>query len=129
MPAVDDAGRDENVERARVAVHVELEARRTVERAPAVGADLGADSLLAEERERPASGSAAPEVEVEPPVTVSAEVEVAGRVEERRELRPPVAAARRRDARELLADVLGRGQSDTSSSPSSRRFTSTPAEP
>ena len=129
VPAVDDARCDEDVERARVALHVELEARRAIERAPAVGADLGPDSFVAEQRERPARSCAAPEVEMKAPLPVSAQVEVARGMEERGELRTPVAVACRRDARELLADVLGRDQRDTPSSPSNRRLTATPAEP
>ncbi len=129
VPAVDDAGRDEDVQRARLAFQVELEACRAVERAPRVRPDLGADALLAKQREGAAGGGAAPEVEVEAPLPVPAQVEIAGGVEERRELREPVAAARRRNAREFLADVLGRDQSDTPSSASSRRLMSTPADP
>ncbi len=129
VPAVDDAGRDEDVQRARLALQVELEACRSVERAPPVRPDLGADALLAKKRERAAGGGAAREVEVEAPLPVPVQMEIAGRVEERRELRAPVAVACRRNAREFFADVLGRDQSDTPSSASSRRLTSTPADP
>ena len=129
MTAVDHTGGGEDDERLGVACDVELIPRRTVEGAPTIRPDLGADVVLAKQGEGPPRGRAAPEIEMEPPLTLSAQVEIPGGMEERRQLGTSVAVARRRDARELLADVLGRDQSDTPSSASSLRLTATPAEP
>ena len=129
MTPVDDPGVGEDGERLRVALDVELEARAAVEGPASVRADLRADAVLAEEGERPSRGRSAAEVEMEPPATVAAEVQVAGGVEERRELGAPVALTLRDDARELLSDVLRRDQRTTPSRASRRRLTATPAEP
>ena len=56
VPRVENPGLDERVERALVAGDVELVARCPVERLPAIGADLGADPELPQERERAPSG-------------------------------------------------------------------------
>ena len=78
MAAVDDPGRDEDVQRARVALDVELEPCRAIEGASPVRADLGADAVLPKQRERAALRGPAPEVEVQPPLPVPAEMQVAG---------------------------------------------------
>jgi hypothetical protein len=106
VPAVDDAGRDEDGECVLAALHVELIAGLALERATPVGPDLRPDPLLAEERERAAGSSSAAEVQVERPLAMATEVEAACGVEERRELGPAVALARRRDPRQLPAHVF-----------------------
>ena len=59
------------------------------------------------DRERAARNGRLGEVEVERDRAATAQVDCAGRVEERRELREPVAAPRRSDCRELGAYVGG----------------------
>ena len=61
----------EELERPRVDVDVQLVARRAVERTTAVGADLGADAEVAQERERAPRGGRAREVEVDPDAPVA----------------------------------------------------------
>ena len=112
-----------------VAVDVELVARRRVEGAAAVRADLRTNPAVAQKCEGAPSRGTASEIEVKRPVPGSTEMEASGRVEQRRELRSPIALTLRRDRRELLADVLGRDHSSTPSSASSRRLTSTPVPP
>ena len=108
VPAVEHTCRDEHAERPFVAVDVELVAGPTVEGPPPVRADLRADPLVAEERERAPRRRAAPEVEVERPLALSAQVQAARGVEERGQLGQPDRSADRRDLRELLSHVLGR---------------------
>ena len=60
--------------RGAIDVDVELVARRAVERPPAVGADLGADAEVAEERERAAGRGRAAEIEVDRELAVAAQV-------------------------------------------------------
>ena len=97
VPPVDHAGRRQDSQGVGVAVDVELVARRGVERAAPVGADLRADPAVAEEGERSAGGRPAAEVEVERPVSRPAQVEASRRVEQRGQLRPAVALALGRD--------------------------------
>ena len=106
MPPVDDAGRDEDAQRVLVAVDVELVARRRVEGTATIGADLRTDPAVAEEREGAPSRGTASEIEMKRPVPGSAQMEAPGRVEQRRQLRSPIALPLRRDRRELLANVL-----------------------
>jgi hypothetical protein len=126
---VDDARGGKDPQSVVVPVDVELVARRRVERSAAVRADLGPDSAVAQKGERTSGRCAAPEVEVERPVSRPAKMEAPRRVEQCRELGSAVALALRRDRRELLPDVLGRDQRTTPSSASSRRLTSSPAAP
>ena len=129
MAPIDDPRCDEDAERALVAHDMELKASRVVEGAAPIRSDLGADAVLAEQGECSPRGRAAPEIEVEPPLPASTEMEVPSRVEESRDLGAAVASTDGGDARELLADVLRRDQSDTPSRASRRRLTATPAEP
>ena len=129
VPAVDDARGSEHPQRVGVPLDMQLKPRRGVEGPTSIGADLGAEPARAEKRKRPPRCGAAAEVEMERPVAAAAQMKAPGRVEERRELGPPVAFPLWRDCRELLTDVLGRDQSETPSSASSRRLTSTPALP
>ena len=73
------------------------------------------------------------EVEVERDAPAAAEVHAAGRVEERRDLGEPVAAARRRDRGELGARRRRRASRELTArrlrAPSSRRLSATPAAP
>jgi hypothetical protein len=108
---------------------VELVARRGVERTAAVRPDLRADATVDQERERPPRGRAAAEIEVQPPVARTAEVQASCSMEERGQLGPTVALALRRDCGQFLADILRGDHSSTPSSASNRRFTSTPASP
>ena len=85
---------------------MELVARGRRERALPIGADLGLDAEIAEELEGPPRDGGAREIEVERDLPVAAQVQAAGGVRERGKLGERVAAPGRRDARELLADVL-----------------------
>ena len=69
------------------------------------------------------------DVEMECHVTVPANVQRAGRVEERRELRTSVALPHGRDLGELLAHILRRRHNETPSSARRRRFVMTPLDP
>ena len=129
MPPIDDAGRREDAQRVVVAVDVQLVARRRVERAAPVRADLRTNPAVTQKREGAPSRGTACEIEMEGPVPGAAQMEAPGRVEQRRELGSPIALSLRRDRRELLANVLGRDHSSTPSSASSRRLTSTPVVP
>jgi hypothetical protein len=129
VTAIDDPCRCEHAQRFGISGDVQLETRRSVERAAPIGADLGAQPALPQEREGPPRRRAAPEIQMERPVAAASQMEAPGGMEERRQLRPPVAFPLGRDRRELLANVLGRDQSETPSSASSRRLTSTPALP
>ena len=120
---------DEDLERSRVACDVELIPRRRIEGTATICPDLRPDPALAQERECPPRRGAAAEVEMQSPVACGTKVQAAGRVEERRELREPVARALRRDRGELFAYVLRGDHRTTPSSASNRRFTSTPASP
>ena len=106
VPRVEDSGLDECVERAFVAGDVELVARCPVESLPAIGADLGADPELPQERERAPSGGCAGEVEMQGDLAATAKVRTPGRMEERGHLGEPAAAALRRDRRQLVAEIL-----------------------
>ena len=106
MVVVEDAGLGEHAERALRALDVELVARRAIEGPRRVGADLRRDAQLGEQRERAPDDGRGREVEVERDRAAAAEMHRARRVEERGDLRQPVAAARRRDRRELRADVV-----------------------
>src|SRR5207244_4244963 len=87
----------EDLARARVDRRVELVARRPVERAAAIGADLGGDAEPAQEREGAARRVAAGEVEMHGELAAAAQVPDAGGVEKRRELRETAAATAGRD--------------------------------
>ncbi len=103
----------------------ELVARRPVERVAAVRADLRADAQRAQERERAAGDGGLGDVEVEVDDAAAAEVDGAGRVEQRGGLRETVAARRGCDRGELRTGVLDEGlvaHSVTPSSASSLRF-------
>ena len=126
---VDHAGRAEHLEGVSVAGDMQLIARRPVERAAMIGADLRADPVTSKQCERPTGGSTAAEIEMQRPVARCAKVQAAGRVEERRELGPLVAAATGRDSRELLAHILGGDQMTTPSRASNRRLTPMPVRP
>jgi hypothetical protein len=82
VTAIEHAGRRQYVERATVALDVQLVARGALERAPAVRTDLGADPLVAEEREGASCCRSAPEVEVEPPLPPAAQMQAPGRMEQ-----------------------------------------------
>ena len=126
--SVEDARRDEDVQRVVGAVDMELVAGRAVEGMSAIRADLGADLDVAQEAERPPRRGSAREIEMERPLSPAPEMEVAGGVEQRGQLGESVAQSSGRDARQLLPDVLG-GHRRTPSSASRRRLTPTPAEP
>jgi hypothetical protein len=64
MPLVDDSRGAEDAQGMCVARHVQLVARRPIERPATVRADLRADSVLTKQRERPPSRGTAGEVEV-----------------------------------------------------------------
>ena len=129
MAAIHDAGVGQHAERVLVTVDVQLVARCALERTPPVRADLGANPGGAQKGERAPRCCATPEVEMERPGSCAAQVQAARGVEEGRQLRPAIAVALRRDARELLADVLGGDHRCTPSSASRRRLTSTPVRP
>ncbi len=97
MTAVDDAGRREHAQGVGVALDMKLIARRRVERATAVRADLGADPAVAQERERTPCRCAAAEVEMQPPVAGAAQMQAPGRVEQRGQLGSAIALALGRD--------------------------------
>ena len=116
-----------------VAFDVELVPGRAVERARRVRADLGRHAQLGEKREGASGGGRRGEVEVErrrrrgrggapcPPYGRAPRSRRAGR-----------SAASWRDRRELgthVVDERARAHSETPSSASSRRFSSTPADP
>lgn len=111
------------------AVDVNLVARGAVERASPVGADLGADPVLAQERECSACGGAACEIQVERPLPSPPQVKAACGVEERRQLGSAVAFPCGGYLRKLFPDVPRGRQSVTPSSARSRRFTEMPADP
>ena len=96
----------EHLRGRRVDLHVQLVARRPVERAPAIGADLRADAEVAQERERAPRRRRARQIEVHRELAVAAQVPRAGGVEQRRELGEAAAAPDRRDRRELVAQVV-----------------------
>ena len=132
MAAVEHACIHEHVERVLVSLEMELVARAAVEGTPLVGTDLRAQVLVAEKGERAPRRGAAPEVEMDRPLALPAEMQAAGGVEERRQLGQPIAAPGRRDPRELLPHVLRRDHAAspvTPSSASNRRLTATPALP
>ena len=124
------AGLPEHRQRVRVDLDVELVARRLVERAAAVSADLGAHTEVAQERERASRGRGARQVEVDRD-RAAAQVPRAGGVEESRQLGLAAAAPLRRDLRQLVAQLLREraSQSTTSSSSSIRRLYPTPRPP
>jgi len=70
----------------RGAFDVQLEAGRPVERAPAIGADLGADLHIAQKTERAPRRGPTCKIEVKRLLPFPPKVEVARRVEERRQL-------------------------------------------
>ena len=127
MPGVEHARLDELAERGFVAGDVELVAGRPVERAPAVGADLRVDPERAQQREGAARDAGGGEVEVESDLAAAAQVDRPGRVEERRDLREPAAASRRRDRGQLGAEVVR--EQALPSSARRRRLYSTPSSP
>jgi hypothetical protein len=69
MTTIEHTGRRQDAERAAVALHVQLIARRAVERALPVRADLRADPLVAEEGEGSSRCCSAPDVKMEPPLS------------------------------------------------------------
>jgi len=75
---VDHTGRAENVEGVRVASHMELIARRPVERAAMVRANLRVDTAVPKQRECPPRGSATAEIEVQRPVAPGTKMQAAG---------------------------------------------------
>jgi hypothetical protein len=107
---------------ALVDLDVQLVARRLVERAAPVGADLGAHTQVAQERKRAAGGSRRAEIEMDGDAPAP-EVPGTGGVEERRDLGEPATAAERRDLRQLVPEVVGeRHYMSTPSRVSSRRL-------
>src|SRR6478609_1510001 len=76
--AVEHTGCGERRECVLRSFHVQLVSRRTVERTPSVGADLGFDVERPEERERAARDGRAREIEVEGDLAAAAQVEPAG---------------------------------------------------
>ena len=132
MIVAEHAGLGENAERALRPLDVELVARRAAEGLRGVGADLRRDAELGQERERAAHGRRRREVEVERDGAAATEMHRSGGVEQRRDLRQPVAASRRCDRSQLRPDVVDerrRAHRCTPSSASSRRFSPRPAEP
>jgi hypothetical protein len=129
VTTVDDACGNEDGERVCIACNVELVPGRRVERPTPVRPDLRAEAALAQKREAASSRGTAAQVEMQPPVPCRAQMQAAGRVEQRGELGSAIALPLRRDPRELLANVLGRDQRTTPSSASSRRLTPIPASP
>jgi hypothetical protein len=129
VPPIDDARGSEHPQRVGIPLDVQLKPGCGVESLTSIGADLGPEPALAEQRKRPPRGGATAEVEMKPPVAAASQMEAPRRVEERRELGPPVALPLRCDRRELLPDVLRGDQSETPSRARSRRLTSTPALP
>jgi hypothetical protein len=129
VTAIEHSRRHEDPEGVHSSFDVELIARRAVEGATAVRPDLGPDPVRAQESERAPRCGTAPEIQMERPLSPGTQVQAARGVEEPGELSPAIALTRRRDLRELLADVLGGPHSDTPSSASSRRFVAEPAEP
>src|SRR5204863_5976390 len=89
-----------------VSCDVELIAHRTVEGTALVGADLGRDAEAAQQAEGAPRDGGVRNVEMHGDLPAALEVDAAGRVEEARELRQPVAVAPRCDRRELAAQVL-----------------------
>src|SRR5581483_78168 len=98
--------------------------RRPLERR----ARCGAHADVAQEGERAARGGRVGEIEVDSE-RAAAEMPGARRVEERRELGEPAAAARGRDRGELVPQLVRRDHRWTPSSASMRRLYSTPRSP
>ena len=128
VACVENSSRSEHVERRLPARDVKLVTRRPIERSPPVRADLRANPLRDEQGERASRTRAACKVEVQCPITSSAEMQAPGGVEQRRELREAVTPSGRGDSSELLSDVLG-PHMRTPSSMRSLRLIPTPADP
>ena len=127
----EDAGLPEHRQCVSIDVDVKLVARRPVERAAAIRADLGAHIEVAEERKRAPRGRGARQIEMDRN-RAAAQVPRAGGVEESRQLGLAAAAPLRRDLRQLVAQLLREHrapQRATSSSSSIRRLYSTPRPP
>jgi hypothetical protein len=103
---VEHAGAVQRRVGVRASLHVQLVARRLVERVLLVGPDLRFDLERAQERERAPRDRGGDEVEVERDLPASAEVHAAGDVEETRELGEPIAVRLRRDLGELVAQIV-----------------------
>lgn len=129
VPSIHDTGFDEDRERVRVPVYVQLVASLPRERQAPVRSDLRGKRLPAEERERTPRRRAARKIEMEGPLALSTEVQAPRRMEERGQLGEPVTAPVGRDAPEFLSNVLGARQRSTPSNASRRCLTATPADP
>src|SRR5262249_5408570 len=116
----EDACLTQHVEPFAVHLRVQLVARRPIERAPAVGADLGAHTEVAQQRERAARGRGGREIQVNGD---HATLEMPGTadVEERRYLGVPAARAVGRYPRELGTELLGQRHYRLNPSRASRR--------
>src|SRR5437660_4458565 len=92
-----DACLPQHLERPRPSRDVDLATRSLLEATATVGSDLGLDAEGAQEAEGPPSYRRASEIELHRDVAARAQVEAPRAVEERRELREPVALIRWRD--------------------------------
>src|SRR5581483_2183945 len=101
----------QKAERGVVDGDMQLVSGRLVERSAPVGADLGADAEVAQERECPSRAGRADEVELHGDRPVP-QMPGARGMEERRQLCEPAAAPRGDDLRELVAEVLGERHSE-----------------
>jgi len=101
-----NSGLVQHLHRALVSCNMELVPRRTVERAPLVGTDLGGDAEPAQQAEGTACDRRVRHVEVKRDRAAAFQVNAARRVEQARELGEPIALLPRRDRGELVAEVL-----------------------
>jgi hypothetical protein len=85
---------------------MELITSRALECAAAVRPDLRSDAEVAEEAECTPSDGGVGHIEMNGHLATSTEMDTAGRVEETRELRQPVAVAPRGYPGELVAEVF-----------------------
>ena len=127
-PGADDPGLVQHLERARVVVQVDLEARLVLEGPAAVRADLALDVVLVEERHGPPRDRVAPQLQVQPDPAAAAQVDRPGAAHERGQLGEPATGLARIDRRELAANILGEAHGAPSTS-RRRRLYSTPSEP
>ena len=127
---IDHACRRQDSQGVGVAVDVELVAGRASRTSGAgrCGSPTGSRSSRRRENARRAAAPL-PRSRWSDQSPRPAQVEASRRVEQRGQLRPPVALAPGRDPPELLAHVLRRDHRTTPSSASRRRLTSTPASP
>ena len=103
--AAEDACLGQHLDRVRRSVDQQLRARAPIEGVAAIRADLRVDAEAPEDREGPPCDGRLRDVEMEGQLPAPEEVDRAGGVEQRRDLREPVAAALGDDRRELGARV------------------------